>query len=86
MTQKEPVALGALVGVVLNAVLGALAAFGVADLTAEQTAAVFAVANALVFVAGAFLTRRVVYSPYTVEVAMAEAAVDPHTDDPAVPS
>lgn len=76
MPSKEPVALGAVVGVVLNAILVVLAAFDVADLSADQTAAIFGLANALTFVVVAFKTRSVVYSPYTVQQAMKPSPED----------
>lgn len=66
VSQKEPVALGALVGVILNAVLLALSAFSVVSLTDMQTAAVYGLANAICFVAVALKTRQVVFSPYTI--------------------
>lgn len=78
MTRTEPVALGALVQLVLNAVLVILTAFNVTDLNAEQTAALFGGANALVAVIVALKTRSVVFSTATVENAERESALDPH--------
>lgn len=66
VSQKEPVALGALVGVILNAVLLALSAFGILSLSDMQTAAVYGLANAICFVVVAVKTRQVVFSPYTI--------------------
>lgn len=76
-TKTEPIALGALVTLVLNAVLGLLAAFSIADLTADQTAAVFGIANVLVVLVVAIKTRSVVYSPATVAQAETEAGLEP---------
>lgn len=75
MPSKEPVALGALVQVALNAVLALVVAFGV-DFTTEQTAALFGVANALVAVVVAWKARSVVYSPHTVHEAMKPSPED----------
>lgn len=69
MVNKEPVALGAIVGVVLNAILVVLSTFNVVDLNAEQTGAIFGLANAVTFVVVAVKTRSVVYAPYTVQQA-----------------
>lgn len=66
MTQKEPVALGALVQVALNAVLSILVAFGIVTLDGDQTAALYGAANAAVAVVVAVKTRAVVYAPSTV--------------------
>lgn len=66
VTQTEPVALGALVTGLVNGVLLLLAAFDIAELSGEQTAAVFFIVNAIVLTVTAVLTRRVVFSPYTV--------------------
>ena len=73
MPAKEPVALGALVQVALNAVLAIVTAFNVADLSADQTAALFGGANALVAIVVAWKARSVVYSPYTVQIAGAHS-------------
>lgn len=64
--QKEPVALGALVQIGLNAVLTLLVAFNIVSLNGEQTAALYGIANVIVIVAVAIKTRSVVFAPYTV--------------------
>lgn len=65
-SQKEPVALGALVQGALNAILLVLSSFHLASLSGEQTAAIFALANIALIIVVAFKTRQVVFSPYTV--------------------
>lgn len=76
MNQKEPVALGALVQIGLNAVLSLLVAFNIVTLTTEQTAALYGIANALVAIAVALKARSVVFSPFTVKQAMAPSPED----------
>ena len=65
-TQKEPVALGALVQMGMNAILTLLVVFSIISLTGEQTAALYATANFLVILVVSWKTRSIVYSPYTV--------------------
>lgn len=76
-TKSEPIALGALVTIILNAALLVLSAFGVASLDGEETAAVYTGANALVVLVVALKTRSVVYSPATVQQAGVEANLEP---------
>jgi hypothetical protein len=71
MTTKEPVALGALVQMVLNAILTGLTEFNVIDFTGNQTAYLYGAVNVVMVVFIAFKTRAVVYSPYTIREAMA---------------
>lgn len=63
LTQREPVAIGALVQVGMNAILSALVAFHVVALDGNQTAALYGIANAVVAIAVAVKTRAVVFSP-----------------------
>lgn len=63
MTKPEPVALGAIVQIALNAVLSVLVAFGIVSLTADQTAALYGAANAVVAVVIAVRTRAIVLAP-----------------------
>lgn len=56
VVKREPVAIGASIVGVVNAVLVLLVAFGV-ELSPEQTAAVMGVANAVVVTATAIWTR-----------------------------
>lgn len=70
MTNREPVALGALVQMALNAVLTLLVAFEIVSLTDLQTAALYGVANVGCVIVVAIKTRSVVYSPFTVKQAM----------------
>lgn len=63
LTQKEPIAVGAAVTMLVNAVLLVLASFHVVTLDAEQTAAIFAAANAVTTIVVAIATRRIVVSP-----------------------
>lgn len=77
-TKTEPVALGALVQIALNAVLTLLVAFNVVTLTGEQTAALYGVANVVVTIVVAVKARSVVYSPYTVQEAMKPSPEDLH--------
>lgn len=63
ITQREPVALGALVQIGVNAVLSALVAFHVVTLDGDQTAAVYGIANAVVAILIAVKTRAVTFSP-----------------------
>ena len=76
MNQKEPVALGALVQLGLNAVLTILVAFSVVSLSGDQTAALYGAANALCAIVVAWKSRSVVYSPYTVTQAMKPSPED----------
>lgn len=78
MNKSEPVALGYLVTGAVNAVLAAGAAFDVANLDPAQTGAVFGLANIVTLWICAVKTRRVVYSPATVERAELEAEHNPH--------
>lgn len=63
LSQREPVALGALVQIGVNAILSALVAFHVVTLDGEQTAAVYGVVNAIVAIVVAIKTRSVTFSP-----------------------
>lgn len=63
LTQREPIALGALVQIGVNAVLSALVAFHVVTLDGDQTAAVYGIVNAVVAIVIAVKTRAVTFSP-----------------------
>ena len=71
MNAKEPVALGALVQMALNAVLTGLTEFNVIDFTGNQTAYLYGAVNTIMVIFLAIKTRSVVYSPYTIREAMA---------------
>lgn len=63
IAQREPIAIGALVQIGMNAILSALVAFHIVTLDGEQTAALYGIANAAVAVAVALKTRSVTFSP-----------------------
>jgi len=76
MPSKEPVALGALVQIGMNTILTLLVVFGVVNLTGDQTAALYGVANFVVIVVVAWKARSVVFSPHTVHEAMKPSPED----------
>lgn len=63
LSQREPIALGALVQIGVNAILSALVAFHVVTLDGDQTAAVYGVVNAVCAIVVAVKTRQVTFSP-----------------------
>lgn len=76
MTRPEPVALGAIVQIALNAVLSILVAFAVVSLTADQTAALYGAANAVVAVIIAVRTRAIVLAPSAIAPPVPGSAED----------
>lgn len=77
ITAREPVALGYLAVLLLNALLTGLTVFDVVDLTGEQIAWAYMALNAVVLLVAAVKTRSVVFSPATVARADIEAEI-PH--------
>ncbi len=69
--RTEPVAINAAIMAVLSGVLSLLVAFGF-DLTPDQVAAILGVANPLLMLIGAAVTRSIVWSPASVETFLVE--------------